>query len=521
MLPAGKLTTFGGSFIVDDFARFLKILALIGSAATLILSTEFLADPSRRIFEYAILVLLSTLGMMVLISAGDLIMLYLGLELMSLALYVVAASNRDNAKSTEAGLKYFVLGALSSGMLLYGASLIYGFTGTVSFAGIAAAAKTGSIGIVFGLVFLLAGLCFKVSAVPFHMWTPDVYEGAPTPVTAFFASAPKVAALAVFTRVALTAFPGIVPQWQQIVVFVAIASMVLGSFAAIGQKNIKRLMAYSSIGHMGFALVGLAAGTAEGAQGVLVYIAIYVAMTLGSFAVILTMKRNGQHVENISDFAGLSRTNPLLAFFFAMLLFSLAGIPPLAGFFAKWYVFVAAIKAGLFTLAVVGVLTSVVGAFYYLTIIKVMYFDEPLAKLDPMRVELRTVLAVAGLFNIFFFVYPGPLVSVATAAAKSLVLDGIFARSSSHIGGLPARSLRSDRLDQCGSHVARARRRARTDLVRHLGADRGTRAAASPLDRAARQPRQQRSGGDRRVAGGRGDAGLCRRACAGSRRCKK
>jgi NADH-quinone oxidoreductase subunit N len=420
MLPAGKLTTFGGSFIVDDFARFLKIVALIGSVATLVLSTEFLSDPSRRIFEYPILVLLSTLGMMVLISAGDLIALYLGLELMSLALYVVAASNRDNAKSTEAGLKYFVLGALSSGMLLYGASLIYGFTGTVSFAGIATVAKTGSVGIVFGIVFLLAGLCFKVSAVPFHMWTPDVYEGAPTPVTAFFASAPKVAAMAVFVRATMTAFPGITSEWQQIVVFVSIASMALGAFAAIGQKNIKRLMAYSSIGHMGFALVGLAAGTAEGAQGVLVYMAIYVAMTLGSFAIILAMKRNGQAVEQISDFAGLSRTNPLLAFFFAMFLFSLAGVPPLAGFFAKWYVFVAAMKAGLFTLAVIGVLTSVVGAFYYLSIIKVMYFDEPLAKLDPMRVELRTVLAVAGLFNILFFVYPGPLVSVATAAAKSL-----------------------------------------------------------------------------------------------------
>ncbi len=419
-LPAGKLVTFNGSFIVDDFARFLKILALIGSGATLILSTEFLADQSRRIFEYAILVLLSTLGMMVLISAGDLIMLYLGLELMSLALYVVAASNRDDLKSTEAGLKYFVLGALSSGMLLYGASLIYGFTGTVSFAGIAAAAKTGSIGIVFGIVFLLAGLCFKVSAVPFHMWTPDVYEGAPTPVTAFFASAPKVAAMAVFTRVTLTAFPGIMPQWQQIVVFVSIASMALGSFAAIGQKNIKRLMAYSSIGHMGFALVGLAAGTAEGAQGVLVYVAIYVAMTLGTFSVILAMKRNGQHVEKISDFSGLSRTNPLLAFFFAMLLFSLAGVPPLAGFFGKFYVFVAAIKAGLFTLSVIGVLTSVIGAYYYLSIVKVMYFDEPLTQLDPVRVELRAVLAVAGLFNIFFFVYPGPLVSMATVAAKSL-----------------------------------------------------------------------------------------------------
>jgi NADH-quinone oxidoreductase subunit N len=420
LLPAGRHVTFGGSFIVDDFARFLKILALIGSVVTLIMSSEFLSDPSRRIFEYSILVLLSTLGMMVLISAGDLISLYLGLELMSLALYVVAASNRDNAKSTEAGLKYFVLGALSSGMLLYGASLIYGFTGTVSFAGIAKAATTANVGLEFGLVFLLAGLCFKVSAVPFHMWTPDVYEGAPTPVTAFFASAPKVAALAVFTRATLTAFPGIVAQWQQIVVFVAIASMALGSFAAIGQKNIKRLMAYSSIGHMGFALVGLAAGTAEGAQGVLVYIAIYVAMTLGSFAIILAMKRNGQNVENISDFAGLSRTNPLLAFFFAMLLFSLAGVPPLAGFFAKWYVFVAAIKANLFALSVIGVLTSVVGAYYYLSIIKTMYFDEPLTKLDPVRVELRTVLAVAGLFNILFFVYPGPLVSVAAAAAKSL-----------------------------------------------------------------------------------------------------
>src|ERR1700744_2971299 len=408
-LPAGNLVSFGASFIVDSFARFLKITALIGSVATLILSQEFLSDPSRRIFEYAILVLLSTLGMMVLISAGDLITLYLGLELMSLALYVVATSHRDNPKSNEAGLKYFVLGALSSGMLLYGASLVYGFTGTVSFAGIAATVTTGSVGIVFGLVFLLAGLCFKVSAVPFHMWTPDVYEGAPTPVTAFFASAPKVAALAVFTRVALTAFPGIVAQWQQIVVFVAIASMVLGSFAAIGQTNIKRLMAYSSIGHMGFALVGLASGTVEGAQGVLVYVAIYVAMTLGSFSIILAMKRNGLHVENISDFAGLSRTNPLLAFFFAMLLFSLAGIPPLAGFFAKWYVFVAAIKANLFTLAVVGVLSSVVGGYYYLTIGKTMYFGEPAGQVDPVRVEVKTVMAVFGLFNILFALFAGPV----------------------------------------------------------------------------------------------------------------
>lgn len=419
-LPAGKLVTFGGSFVVDDFARFLKTLALIGSGVAIILSLEFLADASRRMFEYAVLILLSTVGMMVLISAGDLISLYLGLELMSLALYVIAASHRDNIKSTEAGLKYFVLGALSSGMLLYGSSLIYGFTGTVSFAGIATAAKEPSVGLIFGLVFLLAGFCFKISAVPFHMWTPDVYEGAPTPVTAFFASAPKVAAIAVFLRATLTAFPEITSQWQQVVWFTAVASMALGSFAAIGQTNIKRLMAYSSIGHMGFALVGLAAGTAEGAQGVLVYIAIYVAMTLGTFAVILAMKRDGQAVESIGDFAGLARTNPTLAFFMAMLLFSLAGIPPLAGFFAKLYVFLAAIKAGLFWLSVLGVLCSVVGAYYYLRIVKVMYFDEPAGQVDPMRGEIRAVLGVAGLFNMLFVVYPAPLVAAAAVAAKSL-----------------------------------------------------------------------------------------------------
>jgi NADH-quinone oxidoreductase subunit N len=358
--------------------------------------------------------------MLMLISAADLIALYLGLELMSLALYVVAAINRDSVRSTEAGLKYFVLGALSSGMLLYGASLVYGFTGTVSFAGIAKASTNGGIGLVFGLVFLFAGFCFKVSAVPFHMWTPDVYEGAPTPITAFFAAAPKVAGIAMFMRVAIDAFPDIVPQWQQIVVFVSIASMVLGAFAAIGQRNIKRLMAYSSIGHMGFALVGLAAGTPEGIQGVLVYMAIYVAMTLGTFSCILSMRRDGQMVENISDLAGLARTNPTMAFFLAMLLFSLAGIPPLAGFFAKFYVFLAAIQAGLFGLAVIGVLASVVGAYYYLLIIKIMYFDEPAKAFEPMPYQLKAVLAVSGLFNLLFFVYPGPLVEAANAAAKSL-----------------------------------------------------------------------------------------------------
>jgi len=419
-LPAGKLVAFGGSFIVDPFARFLKLLALTGSATAILMSTTYLKVERQERFEYPILIVLSATGMLMLISAADLIALYLGLELMSLALYVVAAINRDSVKSSEAGLKYFVLGALSSGMLLYGASLIYGFTGTVSFAGIAKAAGEGGIGLVFGLVFLFAGFCFKVSAVPFHMWTPDVYEGAPTPITAFFAAAPKVAGIAIFVRTTIVAFPEITSQWRQIVVFVAIASMALGAFAAIGQRNIKRLMAYSSIGHMGFALVGLAAGTPEGVQGVLVYMAIYVTMTLGTFACILSMRRDGVLVEEISDLAGLARTNPALAFFFAMLLFSLAGIPWLAGFFAKWYVFVAAMKANLFALAVLGVLTSVVGAYYYLAIIKIMYFDEPAKGFGPMPVELKAVLGVSGLFNLLFAFYPGPLVEAATAAAKSL-----------------------------------------------------------------------------------------------------
>jgi len=419
-LPAGKLIAFGGSFIVDPFARFLKLLALTGSATAILMSTSYLKVERQERFEYPILIVLSATGMLMLISAADLIALYLGLELMSLALYVLAAINRDSVRSSEAGLKYFVLGALSSGMLLYGASLIYGFTGTVNFAGIAKAAGDGGIGLVFGLVFLFAGFCFKISAVPFHMWTPDVYEGAPTPITAFFAAAPKVAGIAIFVRTTIVAFPEIASQWRQIVVFVAIASMVLGAFAAIGQRNIKRLMAYSSIGHMGFALVGLAAGTAEGVQGVLVYMAIYVAMTLGTFACILSMRRDGVLVEEIKDLSGLAHTNPALAFFLATLLFSLAGIPWLAGFFAKWYVFVAAIKAGLFALAVLGVLASVVGAYYYLAIIKIMYFDEPAKGFGPMPAELKAVLGVSGLFNLLFAFYPGPLVEAATAAAKSL-----------------------------------------------------------------------------------------------------
>ncbi len=420
LLPAGRLLSFGGSFVVDDFARFLKILALIGSAAAIAMSLDYAKRERQQRFEYSVLILLSTLGMLMLISASDLIALYVGLELMSLPLYVVAASDRDSLRSTEAGLKYFVLGALSSGMLLYGASLVYGFTGTVSFAGIALAAAHGGIGLIFGLVFLFAGFCFKVSAVPFHMWTPDVYEGAPTPVTAFFAAAPKVAGIAMFVRVAVAAFPGITTEWQQILVFVSIASMVLGAFAAIGQRNIKRLMAYSSIGHMGYALIGLAAGTSQGVQGVLLYMAIYVTMTLGVFAVILAMRRSTGMVESIDQLSGLARSHPTMAFLLAMLLFSMAGVPPLAGFFAKFYVFLAAIKAGLYVLAVIGVLASVVGAYYYLAIVKVMYFDEAVEGFYPMPIELRVVLAVCALFNILFFVYPSPLIGAASAAAHSL-----------------------------------------------------------------------------------------------------
>ncbi|MDE1567760.1 NADH-quinone oxidoreductase subunit NuoN [Aquabacter sediminis] len=418
--PGQTVTAFNGSLVIDPFGRFMKALAILGATVSLILSVDWLGREQQRKYEYAVLVVIATLGMTMLISAGDLIALYLGLELMSLSLYVVAAFNRDSVRSTEAGLKYFVLGSLSSGMLLYGASLIYGFTGTVNFAGIAAVVTQPSVGLIYGIVFLLAGLCFKISAVPFHMWTPDVYEGAPTPVTAFFATAPKVAAMAVFLRVTVEAFPHVTHQWQQIVVFVAIASMALGAFAAIGQRNIKRMLAYSSIGHMGFALVGLAAATPQGVRGVIVYMAIYVAMTLGSFSCVLAMRRNGRSVETIDDLAGLARTNPVMALLLAALMFSLAGIPPLAGFLAKYYVFLAAIEAGLYGLAVLGVLSSVVGAFYYLRVVKVMYFDEPADAFDPMPSELKAVLGLSGLFTIFYFVYPAPLIEAAGAAARSL-----------------------------------------------------------------------------------------------------
>jgi NADH-quinone oxidoreductase subunit N len=412
---------FAGAFVVDPFARFMKVLTLVGSVVTLAMSVGFAREEKFDKFEYPVLILLSTLGMLIMVSANDMMTLYLGLELQSLALYVVAAINRDSVKATEAGLKYFVLGALSSGMLLYGISLVYGYTGNTGFAEIAAALAQGErqLGLVFGLVFVLAGLAFKISAVPFHMWTPDVYEGAPTPVTAFFAAAPKMAAMALIVRVVVGPFEPVAADWQQIVVFISIASMLLGAFAAIGQRNIKRLMAYSSIGHMGFALVGLAANTQTGVRGVAIYMLIYLVMTLGTFAFILAMRRKDGNVEQIDDLAGLAQTNPMMATIMTIMMFSLAGIPPLAGFWAKWYVFLAAIEANLVALAVIGVLASVVGAYYYLRIIKIMWFDEPAGSFVPMAGELRIVLGVSGAFVLFYVLIGGPIGTIAEAAAKT------------------------------------------------------------------------------------------------------
>jgi NADH-quinone oxidoreductase subunit N len=412
---------FAGTFASDPFALFMKVLTVAGAAVTLVMSVGFAKQEKFDKFEYPVLILLATLGMMIMVSANDMLTLYMGLELQSLALYVVAAFNRDNARSTEAGVKYFVLGALSSGMLLYGISLVYGYTGNTGFNEIAAALADGerSLGLVFGLVFVLAGLAFKISAVPFHMWTPDVYEGAPTPVTAFFAAAPKIAAMALLVRVTVGAFQPVAADWQQIVVFVSIASMALGAFAAIGQHNIKRLMAYSSIAHMGFALVGLAANSQAGVRGVIIYMLIYMVMTLGTFAFILAMRRKEGHVENIDDLSGLSSTNPVMATILTILMFSLAGIPPLAGFWGKWYVFLAAIEAQLYPLAIIGVVASVIGAYYYLRIIKIMWFDEPRGGFLPMAGELRLVLGVSGAFVLFYVLVGGPIVSIAEAAALS------------------------------------------------------------------------------------------------------
>ncbi|MGF0536416.1 NADH-quinone oxidoreductase subunit NuoN [Agrobacterium sp. ES01] len=423
VLVGGDGEAFGGAFIADGYGRFMKVLALIGSVTAMIMAVGHARYDHLDKFEFPVLLVLATLGIMLMISANDLISFYLSLELQSLALYVVAAINRDSLRSTEAGLKYFVLGALSSGMLLYGMSLVYGFTGNTGFDEIARVLTAGNpqLGLIFGLVFVLAGIAFKISAVPFHMWTPDVYEGAPTPVTAFLAAAPKVGAMAILVRLVIGAFEPIFAEWQQIIVFISIASMVLGSVAAIGQRNIKRLMAYSSIGHMGYALVGLAAGSKTGVTGVIIYMTIYMAMTLGTFACIMAMRqKEGGNVENVDDLAGLSTTKPFMAVILTALMFSLAGIPPLAGFFGKYFVFVAAIEAKLYALAIIGVLSSVIGAFYYLRVVKVMWFDDATMEFARIAGELRLVFGLSGIFVLGYLFFGGPLGTAADAAAKSL-----------------------------------------------------------------------------------------------------
>ncbi len=421
----GRVLAFGGLFVTDDFAVFMKTLVLLGSILVLVMSEDFVTREGMARFEFPILVLFATVGMMMMISANDLIALYIGLELQSLALYVIAAFQRDNIRSSEAGLKYFVLGALSSGLLLYGCSLIYGFSGSTQFEVLATLMAqpglTVAPGLVVGIVFLTAGLAFKVSAVPFHMWTPDVYEGAPTPVTAFFAVAPKIAAIALFLRVLTEPFGALIEEWRQVIIVISVASMLLGAFAAIAQHNIKRLMAYSSIGHVGYALVGLASGSQDGLRGVLVYMAIYMVMTIGTFACILCMRRNGRMVENINDLAGLWKSHPTIALCLMVFMFSLAGIPPMAGFIGKFYIFLAAIEAELYTLAIIGVVSSVVGAFYYLRIIKIMFVDESTEPLDKqVGKPIFTIITVAGLAILLFCIWPSPVLDAAGQAAASL-----------------------------------------------------------------------------------------------------
>ena len=421
----GSHAAFGGMFVDDAFSRFAKVAILLSAAAVLLMGEGYMARRGMLRFEYPILIALSVTGMMVMVSASDLIVLYMGLELQSLALYVVAALRRDSAKSTEAGLKYFVLGALSSGLLLYGASLTYGYAGTTEFAGIvkaAGAAERLSTGLLLGLAFLFAGLAFKVSAVPFHMWTPDVYEGAPTPVTAFFATAPKFAAMALFARVAYGAFGEASAEWGQIVAFLAVGSVFLGAVAAIGQRNIKRLMAYSSIAHMGFALIGLAAGTAQGVEAMLIYMAIYLTMNVGTFAFILSMEKDGAPVTDIASLNMYASREPAKALAMLVLLFSLAGVPPLLGFFGKFAVLRAAVEAGLTWLAVAGVIASVIGAFYYIRIVYFMYFGEAREPLDPVRSPVLWGFLMAsaaamllGVINLF------GIEGLATAAAQTLV----------------------------------------------------------------------------------------------------
>lgn len=414
---------FNGQYVADAFTRFMKLLVLAGAALGLLLAMDWNVKEGLAKFEFPVLLLLSSLGMMIMVSANDLIALYLGLELLSLSLYVIAAFNRDSERSAEAGLKYFVLGALASGLLLYGSSLIYGFSGSTNFDGIAEAlggSQGVPFGLVVGLVFVLAALAFKISAVPFHMWTPDVYEGAPTPVTAFFASAPKVAAIALLTRVAAGPFGDLIGQWQQVIILCSLGSMILGALAAIGQRNIKRLMAYSSIGHVGYALLGLAAGTDYGIRALLLYMAIYLFTNVGAFAVLVAMRRNGRALEGVDDLAGLGRADPAMALAMTCFMLSMAGIPPLAGFFGKLYAIGAVVQEGYIALAVVAVLTSAISAYYYLRIIKVMYFDAGEA-LDPRPTSLSVVLAGTGLFTVFFFAFPAPFLAAAQAAVAALV----------------------------------------------------------------------------------------------------
>ncbi len=414
---------YNGLFTVDAYSHFAKLLILVAVGLGVVMSLDYAEHANMQRFEFPILMLLAAVGMMLMVSATSLMTLYLGLELMSLSVYVLAAFARDERRSAEAGLKYFVLGALASGLLLYGVSLVYGFSGSMSFAEIGRAMadpKTASPGLTVGIVFIVAGLAFKVSAVPFHMWTPDVYEGAPTPVTAFMGTAPKVAAIVLLVRLLSDPFGALLGQWQQLIVLVSIGSMVLGSLAAIGQRNIKRLMAYSSIGHMGYALIGLAAGTGAGVRGVLIYMLTYVFMNAGTFACIIAMRRQGRNVEGVGDLAGLGRTDPAMALAIAIFMFSMAGIPPFSGFWGKYFIFTAAVQQGMWLLAVIGVLTSVIGAFYYIRIIKVMYFDDPAPAFDPRPASLSFVVGASGLFTTFFFLFPAPVVAAAEAAAKVL-----------------------------------------------------------------------------------------------------
>ena len=414
---------FDGQLLNDRFSDFVDLLVLISAVMGVIVSLDYNEHNHLRRFEFPVLILFATVGMMLMASASNLMTLYLGLELQSLSIYVLAAFARDELRSAEAGLKYFVLGSLASGLLLYGISLIYGFSGTMDFAKLAVAlaqSSAVSAGLIVGIVFVVAGLAFKMSAVPFHMWTPDVYEGAPTPVTSFLGTAPKVAAVALLVRAMVSPFGHLLGQWQQLIVLVSIASMLLGSLAAIGQRNVKRLMAYSSIGHMGYVLIGLAAGTPVGIRGVLIYLVTYVFMNAGTFACIIAMRRRGRSLEQISDLSGLSRTDPGLALALAVFMFSMAGIPPFTGFWGKYFIFAAAVNAGLWPLAVIGVLTSVIGAYYYIRIIKVMYFDDAVEAFDPRPASLSVVAGVSGLFTTLFFLFPAPLVGAAETAAKVL-----------------------------------------------------------------------------------------------------